>query len=128
MKIGNYCEVNENVYIQSAIIGDHVLIAPNVALLSVTHNYDDLELPILEQGFTEPRPVIIEDKVWIGRNVIVMPGIKLGKGCIVGAGAVVTKDVDPFTIVGGIPAKMLKFRPGFEVTAASPAKSTKSLL
>lgn len=110
VRIGEHCEINEDVYIQSAVIGNHVLIAQNAALLAVTHRYDDLERPVLEQGFTQPAPVIVEDKVWIGRNVIVMPGVRLGKGCIVGAGAVVTKNVPPYAIVAGVPARVIKSR------------------
>lgn len=112
VKIGNNCQINEDVYIQSAVIGDHVLIAQHVALLAVTHNFENLDMPILEQGSTKPNPVVVEDKVWIGRNVIVMPGIRLGKGSIIGAGAVVTKSVPAYAIVGGVPAKVLKYRNG----------------
>ena len=110
LKIGNNCQVNENVYIQSAIIGNYVLIAQNVSILAVTHNFDSIDIPIIKQGSTKADPVIIEDDVWIGRNVIVMPGIIIEKGAIVGAGAVVTKNVPPYAIVGGIPAKIIRYR------------------
>ncbi len=53
---------------------------------------------------------IIEDDVWIGRNAIIMPGVRIGKGSIVGAGAVVTKNVEPYSIVGGVPAKLIRKR------------------
>jgi acetyltransferase-like isoleucine patch superfamily enzyme len=105
--IGSNCEINENVYIQSAVIGNFVLIAQNVSLLATTHNFRKKDVPIIQQGFTKNNPVIVEDDVWIGRNVIVLPGIRLGKGAIVGAGAVVTKDVSSYSIVGGIPAKII---------------------
>jgi maltose O-acetyltransferase len=110
VKLGNNCQINENVYIQSAIIGNHVLIAQNVAMLAVTHNFDSLEIPIIMQGSTAPDPVIIGDDVWIGRNVVIMPGVKIAQGAIVGAGAVVTKDVPPYAIVGGVPAKLIRYR------------------
>jgi len=108
--IGYNCRVNENVFIQQAIIEDDVLIAPNVALLSTSHNHSFLHESIVNQGDSEPNPPIIKKGAWLGRNVIVMPGIEIGEGAIVGAGAVVTKNVKPFTIVGGVPAKFIKNR------------------
>ena len=108
--IGKECRINENVYIQSAIIGDHVLLAPNVAILASSHIFSDKSTPIVFQGDTAIDPVIIEDDVWVGRNVIIMPGIHIGKGAIIGAGAVVTKNIPPDAIAGGVPAKILKYR------------------
>ncbi len=108
--IGRNCRINENVFIQQATIGNNVLIAPNVAILSVSHNHENLEIPIVDQGDTAPNPPTIEDGVWLGRNVVVMPGIIIGEGAIVGAGAVVTKNVEPYTVVGGVPAKFIKSR------------------
>lgn len=110
ISIGNNCQVNENVYIQSAIIGNYVLIAQNVAILSVTHLFGALDVPIRKQGSTKSCPVTIEDDVWVGRNAIVMPGLTIGRGAVIGAGAVVTKDVPAYAIVGGVPAKLIKYR------------------
>ena len=110
LKIGKNCRINENVFIQEAVIGDNVLIAPNVSILSVSHNHSDLNIPIVDQGDSTPNPPIIEDGVWLARNVVIMPGIKIGEGAIVGAGAVVTKNVKSNTIVGGVPAKYIKDR------------------
>lgn len=110
LKIGKNCRINENVFIQEAVIGDNVLIAPNVSILSVSHNHSDLSIPIVDQGDSIPSPPIIEDNVWLARNVIIMPGITIGTGAIVGAGAVVTKNVKSNTIVGGVPAKYIKDR------------------
>jgi acetyltransferase-like isoleucine patch superfamily enzyme len=105
--IGDNCEINEDVYIQSAIIGNYVLIAPNVSILAISHKFSDRDIPIAKQGNTNADPVVIEDDVWIGRNAIILPGIKLGKGAIVGAGAVVTKNVPEYKIVGGVPARII---------------------
>ncbi len=110
LQIGENCRINENVFIQEALIGNNVLIAPNVAILSVSHNHDRIDVPIVNHGNTAPQPPIIEDDVWLARNVIIMPGITIGKGAIVAAGAVVTKDVASYTIVGGVPAKLIKQR------------------
>lgn len=110
LKIGKHCQINEDVYIQSAEIGDYVLIAQRVAILSVTHRMDRLDVSIKMQGATDSEPVKIESDVWIGRNAVIMPGITIGKGAVVGAGAVVTKNVPSYAIVGGVPAKIIKYR------------------
>ncbi|WP_442859821.1 DapH/DapD/GlmU-related protein [Anaerobutyricum hallii] len=65
---------------------------------------------MIKQGYTENKPVYIEDNVWIGRRVLIMPGVCIGTGSIVAAGAVVTKNVEPYSIVGGNPAKIIKYR------------------
>ncbi len=108
--IGYNCRINENVFIQQANIGNNVLIAPNVAILSVSHNHENINIPIVDQGDSLPNPPTIRDGAWLGRNVIVMPGITIGEGAIVGAGAVVTKNVEPYTVVGGVPAMFIKSR------------------
>lgn len=110
VRIGNNCQINENVFIQGATIGNHVMIAPNVALISNMHNHNLTDIPMNLQGKVTGNKITIEDDVWIGRNAIIMPGIVIGKGAIIAAGAVVTKDVPPYTIVGGVPAKQLKRR------------------
>ena len=110
LKIGADCRINENVFIQGATIGDRVLIAPGVSILSTSHIYENREVAIIDQGTTPVNPPIIKDDVWIGRNAIIKDGVTIGKGAIVGAGAVVTKDVQDYAIVGGVPAKIIKFR------------------
>ena len=110
VKIGKQCQINENVFIQGATISDFVMIAPNVSILNSTHNFNKIEIPMVMQGTAIQENPIIEDDVWLGRSVIVLPGIKIGKGSIVAAGAVVTKDVKPFSVIGGVPAKLIKFR------------------
>ncbi len=81
-----------------------------MAILSTSHNHERLDVPIVDQGDTISNPPIIKKGAWLGRNVIIMPGIAVGEGAIVGAGAVVTKDVEPYTVVGGVPAKFIKKR------------------
>lgn len=83
------------------IIGDHVAIATGVMLLNSQHEIND------ENFAPSTAPVVVEDYVFIGPRVIVQPGVKIGKGAIVAAGAVVVKDVLPFSIVGGVPAKVI---------------------
>jgi len=80
-------------------IGDHVSISPEVAILTASHGVND-------PGFrVEIRPVVIEDHVWIGTRAMILPGVRLGRGSVVAAGAVVTRDVPPLTVVAGVPAK-----------------------
>jgi len=110
LKIGKNCRINENVFIQGAFIGNNVLIAPNCSLLSVSHIHKDKDIPIVFQGETDPNPPIIKDNVWLGRNVIVLPGVTIGEGAIVAAGSIVNKDVESFSIYGGVPAKLIKKR------------------
>ena len=91
-------------------IGRDVMMAPECVILTQNHCHDRTDIPMIQQGNEEPRPVTIGDDVWIGRRVIVLPGVTIGGGSIISAGAVVTKDVEPYTIVGGVPAKIIKHR------------------
>lgn len=108
--IGSGCRINENTYIESAMIGKDVLIAPGVCLLSRMHSYSRIDIPMSLQGYEEEKPIKICDDVWLGRNVVVLPGVTIGKGAIVAACAVVTKDVGDYAIVGGVPAELIKYR------------------
>lgn len=87
------------------IIGDHVLIGPNTGIYTAIHPIDP---EIRSKGVQKARPIIIEDKAWIGGSVTILPGVRIGYGAIVGAGAVVTKDVPAMTIVAGNPAKAIR--------------------
>lgn len=82
---------------------------PDVVILTHTHNIDRVDIPMGKQGSRVAR-VIIGDDVWIGMRSIIMPGVKIGNGAVIGAGAVVTKDVPDYAIVGGVPAKIIKYR------------------
>ena len=105
VSFGADCQINENVFIQGAVIGDNVMIAPNASLLCNVKDVSKLDIPMNKQGWKEKgKFVVIEDDVWIGRNAVIMPGVRIAKGSIVGAGAVVTKDTDEYSIVGGVPA------------------------
>ena len=83
---------------------------PEVIIYTSGHKHDKTDIPMMDQGMEETKQVIIGDDVWIGRRVIIMPGVNIGNGVIIGAGAVVTKDVPDYCIVGGVPAKILKWR------------------
>jgi acetyltransferase-like isoleucine patch superfamily enzyme len=88
-------------------IGDRVYTAPLVQLLAVNHVYSDPTRPMVEQGITA-EGIVVEDDVWIGAGAIITDGVRIGKGAVVAAGAVVTKEVAPYTVVGGVPARMIK--------------------
>ena len=109
---GKNIHIGENVFINSnctmqdqggVFIGDDVLIGHNVCLLTLNHDFE-----IEKRAELHPSPVHIKDKAWIGSNTTILPGVTIGEGAIVAAGAVVTRDVMAKTIVGGVPAKLIK--------------------
>ena len=91
-------------------IGDDVMMGPRCVLLASAHRIDDPTRPMSTQGFLADRPIIIEDGAWIGACVIVLPGRRIGAHSVVGAGAVVTQDVPSYSVVGGNPAQVLRWR------------------
>lgn len=104
--IGPYGYVGCSGYIK---IGSNVMISPRVSLFAENHNFEDITIPMKEQGVTR-QEIIIEDDCWIASNSIILAGVKIGRGAIVAAGSVVTKDVPSLAIVGGNPAKIIKYR------------------
>jgi acetyltransferase-like isoleucine patch superfamily enzyme len=88
-------------------IGDRVYTSPMTQLIAVNHVFDDPTMPFIEQGLTA-EGIVVEDDVWLGANAVVTDGVRIGKGAVVAAGAVVTKDVPPYTVVGGVPAKEIR--------------------
>ena len=107
--IGDNCSLNTNVQIGAAggkiDIGDNVMIAPNVVIRAANHGMKR-DSPMRFQPHTYGE-IIIEDDVWIGSNAVVTTGVILAKGTVVGAGAVVTKSTEPYSIVGGVPARKI---------------------
>lgn len=91
-------------------IGNDVMMAPDVVMLTSNHRFDSLDVPIGQQGALPIRPIIIESDVWIGQRVIILPGVTIGTGSVIGAGAVVTKSFPPYSVIGGNPARILKMR------------------
>ena len=90
-------------------IGNNVLIAAYTYLVGGGHIYKDPDIPVIEQGRTASG-IEIGDNVWLGASVKVLDGVSIGEGAIIAAGAVVTEDIPPFAIAGGIPAKVIKLR------------------
>jgi len=92
-------------------IGHNVMMGPNTVILRTNHNFTRTDIPMSRQGNCHASPLTIGDDVWIGINVIILPSChQIGKGAIVGAGSVVTKDVLEYAIMGGNPAKMIRIR------------------
>lgn len=110
VSIGNNTQISERSRLRNVSIGNNVLIAPEVYVLHSGHGYERKDITMLQQGETHYPKTIIEDDVWIGARVIIMPRRIIGKGSIVAAGSVVIKDVAPYSIVGGNPAKLIKYR------------------
>ena len=109
--IGNRSGVGINANLHGpVIIGDDVMMGPECIIYTRNHAYLDTTIPMRQQGFSEIKEVTIDDDVWIGGRVIILPGVHIGKGAIIGAGAVVTKDVPEYAVVGGNPARILKYR------------------
>lgn len=110
ISIGDRSGIGDRCYLQGQIkIGDDVMMAPEVAIIAESHVHGRKDIPMNVQGVTKA-PVEIGDDVWLGFRSIVLPGVKIRNGAIIAAGAVVTKDVQEYTIVAGIPARAIKQR------------------
>jgi maltose O-acetyltransferase len=110
VSIGDDCHINDFVHVLGAggvEIGSRVYVANHASIISLTHPADAGSIA------AEPclaRPVTIEDDVWIGAHAVILPGVRLGESCVVGAGSVVTKDVPAHAIVAGVPARLLRMK------------------
>lgn len=100
-------------------IGDRVYTSPFTQIIAVNHVFDDPNRPFVDQGITA-EGIVIEDDVWLGAGAVITDGVRVGKGSVVAAGAVITKDVPPHTVVGGVPAKIIKSIDG---TASRPDRT-----
>jgi acetyltransferase-like isoleucine patch superfamily enzyme len=106
--IGNNSRIGiGNVVIGPVTVGNNVILAQNIVISGLNHGYEDIDLPIHKQPVSTA-PIFIEDDSWIGANVVVTAGVTIGKHCVVAAGAVVTKDIPPFSIAVGNPARVIK--------------------
>ena len=99
-------------YLGGISIGQRVMIGSHTAITSLTHDYTQADMrfaPVVRKS------VVIEDDVWIGTHSIILPGVTIGKGAVIGANSVVTKDVEPYSIVYGSPARVSKYRERAEI-------------
>jgi maltose O-acetyltransferase len=111
LQIGSGSQIGEGARIEhDTVIGEKVMMGLEVLALATRHRDDDLSVPLIDQGYYPRRPVVIGSGVWIGARVILLPGVRIGDNAIVAAGAVVTRDVPPWSVVGGVPARVIKYR------------------
>lgn len=101
-------------------IGAHVLLARNVYISDHAHAYEDIRVPVMKQGITEPKPVTIGRHTWLGQNVVVLPGVSVGEHCIIGANSIVNKSIPDFCVAVGAPARIVKrYNPETGIWASS---------
>lgn len=104
--INRGCELYASFLVASGYItlGNHVTLSPNVKMYTIGHDYSRLGLPDIAG------PIVVGDYAWIGGNSIVLPGVTIGEGAVIGAGSVVTRDIPPYSVAVGNPAKVIKMR------------------
>jgi maltose O-acetyltransferase len=111
VRVGNNSGIGAYSKIQNGTtIGENVMMGPECHIYTINHIFKRIEIPMITQGLNTVDPVYISDDVWIGARVIILPGVTVEKGAIIGAGAVVTKDVPEYAVVGGNPAKVIRLR------------------
>lgn len=104
--IGPYCYIGCSGHIR---IGSHVLMGARVSMHAENHNIDRVDVPIDAQGVTR-QSIVIEDDCWLGGGATILAGVRVGRGAVVAAGAVVTRDVPPYAVVAGVPARVVRRR------------------
>ena len=118
--IQSHCNIKG--FLGSTIIGRNVQIAPHCGFSPYEHSFEDLDANIREQGITSSGDIVLEDDVWLGLNVQVLDGVRIGRGTVVGAGAVVTKSLPSDSVAVGVPARVIRRR-GEEAQGSFPAKN-----
>lgn len=111
VSLGDYSGlgVNSKIY-GTCTIGDYVMMGEDCTVITRNHRNDRTDIPMMQQGFEEERPVTIGNDVWIGDKVTILAGVEIGDGCIIGAGSVVTKSIPPYSIAAGVPARVIRSR------------------
>lgn len=112
LQIGDDCSINPYcmIYGHGGLkIGNHVRIAAHAVIVPANHNFDRPDIPICNQGLSM-QGIVIDDDVWIGAHVVITDGVHIGTGAVIGAGAVVTSNVEPHAVYAGVPARVLKHR------------------
>ena len=127
VSIGHHSFIGlSNVIIGPVSIGNHVILAQHIVISGLNHGYQDIHIPISQQPCTV-KPIVIEDACWIGANSVITAGVRIGKHAVVAAGSVVTKEVPPYSVVAGNPARVIKqYDPGtqrWESVKTPPGKA-----
>lgn len=111
--LGNESGIGIRASISGAVtIGDHVMMGSDCVIYSRNHAFDRVDIPMMQQGYQPEKPVVIGNDVWIGGHVILLPGVHIGDGAVIGAGAVVAKSIPPYAVAVGNPARVIKYRDG----------------
>ena len=111
LSIGNNSEIGINCKLQPGVsIGDNLMMEPECLFYTSNHRIESTDIPMNKQGYDGLNPIIIGNDVWIGARVIILPGVQIGDGAVIGAGSVVTHDVNPYSVVAGNPAKLIRMR------------------
>ncbi|MBP1617623.1 MAG: putative acetyltransferase [Bacteroidetes bacterium] len=111
LRADSFAYIGPNCHIYPKVsVGKYTMLANNVTIVGGDHYYKKWGIPIMFSGRAELKSTVIGSDVWIGSHSIIMSGVKIGNGAIIAAGAVVTKDIEPYSISGGVPAKKIGLR------------------
>ncbi len=111
VEVGDRSQLGDRARIDDDVtFGSDVVMGPDVVIMTNTHAFEDVDVPIRVQGNGGSRQVVIGNDVWIGTRVVILPGVTVGDGAVIGAGSIVTKDVPPAAIVAGNPARVIRYR------------------
>lgn len=120
--IGENSGIGVNASLSGTItIGKNVMMGPDVIMITQNHNFHRIDIPMTEQGEQDEKPIQIGDNVWLGARVIILPGVNVGDWAVVGAGSVVTNDVPSWAVVGGNPARIIRFSRSLPSEGSTPA-------
>jgi len=111
LQTGAYCSISHGAWIAPKVrLGNYVLLGPEVAIVGGDHVFDVVGTPITFTGRPKMPETVIEDDAWVGQRALIKAGVRIGRGSIVAMGSVVTKSVEPYVVVGGVPAQVLRRR------------------
>lgn len=113
IEIGSHSSLNQYVVVNgggSVVIGSNVMIAAFTAIFAESHRFDRIDVCIQDQGMQSKGGIVIEDDVWIGTHCVILDGVRIGRGSVIAAGSVVTKSVEPYSIVQGVPGVCVGYR------------------
>lgn len=111
VSLGDYSGIGVNARIHgTCTIGNYVMMGEDCKIITRNHRFDRTDIPMMQQGFEQEKPVCIGDDVWIGDRVTILAGVHIGNGCVIGAGSVVVRDIPPYSVAAGVPARVIRSR------------------